>query len=63
MNDDKWKRFVQTGSVYDYLEYTACALEGEHESDGKDYGNGSGAVDAADGRVRQKTDDSDKGAR
>lgn len=62
MKDDKWTKFVQTGSVYDYLAYTACTLE-KSDDDRQDYGDGTGPVGDARGRVRQETGDSHQGTR
>lgn len=31
-NQDYWKRFVKTGNIYDYLNYTACTREDRYRS-------------------------------
>lgn len=62
MKDDKWTKFVQTGSVYDYLAYTACTLE-RSEDDRQDNGDGDGTVGDAGGRIRQEAGDTDQGTR
>ncbi len=62
MKDDKWTKFVQTGSVYDYLAYTACTLE-RSDDDRQDCGDGTGTVGDACGRIRQETGDSHQGTR
>ncbi len=63
MNEDKWNRFIQTGSVRDYLEYAACAMEGEEAGDRPNHSDRTGSVGTAGGRVRQATDHPDKGTR
>lgn len=33
MNTDYWDQFLQTGSILDYLKYTACTLESSSENE------------------------------
>lgn len=61
MDIDKWDKFTKTGSIFDYLEYTACASEdNECRSSSSD---GNRAVGNADRGLRQENNDSYKGTR
>lgn len=62
MSMEKWNKFTKTGSIYDYLEYTAS--EGEKEKDEKpDSSFRNSASGDADRGLRQESNDSYKGAR
>lgn len=61
MDIEKWDKFTRTGSIFDYLEYTACASE-ENECR-QNSGDGNRAVGNADWGLRQEDNDSYKGTR
>lgn len=63
MDEEKWNKFIQTGSVFDYLEYAACTMEGEYVGDGQNHSDRLGAVGTAGGGIRPKADHSDEGTR
>lgn len=61
MDMEKWNKFAQTGSIFDYLEYTACASEeNECRTNNSD---GDRAFGDADRGLRQEDNDSYKGTR
>lgn len=62
MNNEKWEKFTKTGSIFDYLEYTAC--EGEDKKDEKSNSSfRNSASGDADRGLRQESNDSYKGVR
>lgn len=61
MDMEKWDKFTRTGSIFDYLEYTACASEeNECRQSSSDWNR---TVSNADGGLRQEDNDSYKGTR
>ena len=57
MSDEKWQKFVLTGSVMDYLDYTACTVEGMKERDGENSSDGTCALSSSDWGIRSENDD------
>lgn len=61
MDMEKWNKFTRTGSIFDYLEYSACASDDdEQQSDNSD---GNRTERNAGRGLQQKSDDSYKGTR
>lgn len=61
MDLEKWNKFTRTGSIFDYLEYTACTSEEDELRTNSSDGNR--AVGNADRGLRQEDNDSYKGTR
>ncbi|MGN0165419.1 MAG: hypothetical protein ACI39R_04490 [Lachnospiraceae bacterium] len=61
MDIEKWNKFTRTGSIFDYLEYTACTSEeNELRTTNSDRNR---SVGDAYGGLRQEDNDSYKGTR
>ena len=62
MDMEKWNKFTRTGSIFDYLDYTASKDEkADNEKSNSSYRNS--ATGPADRRLRQESDDSYQGTR
>lgn len=61
MDMEKWDKFARTGSIFDYLEYTACTSEEDEYR--TNISDGNRTFSNADRGLRQENNDSYKGTR
>lgn len=63
MDMNKWEKFIKTGSVYDYLDYSTGSSDRDEFSEQPHTGDRNNTVSHVSKGLRQESNDSYKGTR